>query len=148
MLRTGSSMLRTGKRTHKTCCESGPLRAVHFARHKWPGRLVNLDSGRLSESYLTIFHGLGEGICCPLMLPLGTLPPVKAGGMSQGAQLWGRPSLGFTSGLPVAEVSSGAGWLRGLCCSPSTGPRCQNFCSNVDGFLPQTQDPKRFGVQG
>jgi len=23
---------------------SGPLRAVHFSRHKWPGELVNLDS--------------------------------------------------------------------------------------------------------
>jgi len=26
--------------------ESGPLRAVHLSRHKWPGGLVNLDSGR------------------------------------------------------------------------------------------------------
>jgi len=29
--------------------ESGPLRAAHVSRHKWPGG-----------------HGLGEGICCPL----------------------------------------------------------------------------------
>jgi len=25
--------------------ESGPLRAVHLSRHKWPGGVVNLDSG-------------------------------------------------------------------------------------------------------
>jgi hypothetical protein len=37
-----------------------PLRAVHLARHKWPGELVNQDSGRLSESYLIILHGLCE----------------------------------------------------------------------------------------
>ena len=30
--------------------ESGPLRAVHLSRHKWPGGLVDQDSGRLSES--------------------------------------------------------------------------------------------------
>jgi len=36
--------------------ESGPLRAVHLSRHKWPGGLVN--------------HGLGEGICCPHSLGL------------------------------------------------------------------------------
>ena len=47
--------------------ESGPLRAVHSARHAWPGGLVNQDSGRLREKYLIIFHGLGEGICCPLI---------------------------------------------------------------------------------
>ena len=40
--------------------ESGPLRAVHLSRHKWPGGLVNYDAGRLSESYLIILHGLGE----------------------------------------------------------------------------------------
>ena len=27
--------------------ESAPLRAVHLSRHKWPGGLVNQDSGRL-----------------------------------------------------------------------------------------------------
>ena len=30
--------------------ETGPLKAVHSSRHKWPGGLVNEDSGRLSES--------------------------------------------------------------------------------------------------
>jgi len=30
--------------------ESGPLRAVNMSRHNWPGALVILDSGRLSES--------------------------------------------------------------------------------------------------
>jgi len=34
--------------------ESGPLRAVHLSRQKWPGRLVN--SGRLSEYYLITFQ--------------------------------------------------------------------------------------------
>ena len=50
--------------------ESGPLREVHLSRHKWPGGSVNQDSGRLSEKYLIIFHGLKEGICCPLKLSL------------------------------------------------------------------------------
>jgi len=31
-------------------CESGPLRAVHLSRHKWPEGLVNKNSGRFSES--------------------------------------------------------------------------------------------------
>jgi len=33
---------------------------VHLSRNKWPEVLVNWDFGRLSESYLIIFHGLGE----------------------------------------------------------------------------------------
>ena len=40
--------------------ESAPLKAVHLSRQKWPGGSVNQDSGRLSESYLIILHGLGE----------------------------------------------------------------------------------------
>ena len=54
------------------CTESRPLRAVHLSRHKWPGGLVNKELGRLSESYLIIFHGLGEvqrllsSLCAPL----------------------------------------------------------------------------------
>ena len=45
--------------------ESGPLRAVHLSRHKWPGELVNQGSGRLSESTQSssMVHG---DICCPL----------------------------------------------------------------------------------
>ena len=27
----------------------GPLRVIHLSRHKWPGGLVNWDSGRTSE---------------------------------------------------------------------------------------------------
>jgi len=35
-------------RGSKLSSESGPLRAVHLSRHKWPGRLVNYDSGRVA----------------------------------------------------------------------------------------------------
>ena len=38
--------------------ESGPLRAVHLSRHKWPGGLVNQDSGRLPPAYINSIHGL------------------------------------------------------------------------------------------
>ena len=64
--------LRCIRRTRYSCCvqcirrpscvpshvqiESGPLRAVHLSRHKWPGGVVNKNSGRLIEST----------ICCPL----------------------------------------------------------------------------------
>ena len=33
---------------------SGPLKAVHLSRNKWPGGLVNQESGRLSERTLSI----------------------------------------------------------------------------------------------
>ena len=50
---------RIGCRARRGHCqwfesESGPLRAVHLSRHKWPGTFT-----------LIIFHGPGEGICCP-----------------------------------------------------------------------------------
>ena len=50
-------------------CESGPLKTVHLSRHTWPEGLGTFTqpSGILVE-YLIIFHGLGEGNCCPLRL--------------------------------------------------------------------------------
>ena len=47
-------------------CQSGPLSAVHFSRHKWPGGLVNQDSGRLQR---VVFHcpttGTSTAPCTP-----------------------------------------------------------------------------------
>jgi len=44
-------LARGGPFSGPFACESGPLRAVHLSRHKWPGKL-----------------GLGEGIYCPLSM--------------------------------------------------------------------------------
>jgi len=46
--------------------ESGPLRAVHLSRRKWPGDKSTRITQPVERKYLIIFYGPGKGVCCPL----------------------------------------------------------------------------------
>ena len=48
--KTGVSLALLPGPSTEVATESGPLRAVHLSRHKWPGGLVDQDSRRLNES--------------------------------------------------------------------------------------------------